>query len=228
MRSVGRKRGRALWLLPVVVGLTASALTFAHPEGVKAYSHSGAASWADAHWNVCGVSQRYLCISNDCTAFVSESMNAGGGWAMDTNGTIPKGSSSDDTKWYMIYQPATNSYVWSNSFTFAQNLRNFVLADVPGGLSRGTRAGTSLDLDSGVGTGDIIFYDWDPSSPDGGSEPYDHVNIVTGLGTGSDGYYGDYVDGHSNYRYHIFWTTRTYNAHIQTTVINPVDIDGAN
>jgi len=128
----------------------------------------------------------------------------------------------------MLYQPATGNYIWSNSFTFAQNFRNYLLGSYPGGWDRGTKPGTSLDSDSGVGTGDVLFYDWDPSTPDGGSEPYDHVNIVVGYGTSSDGYYGDYIDGHSNYRYHVFWTLRTYNAHIQTTVINAVYVDTRN
>ncbi len=211
-----------------VLAVLASVISLAHPGEALGYNPSGAASYADAHWNVCGVPQQYQCISNDCTAFVSESLHSGGAYPFDTNGTIPKGGTSDDTQWYMLYQPATGNYIWSSSFTFAQNFRNYLLGTYPGGWDRGTKPGTSLDADSGVGTGDVLFYDWNPSWPDGGSEPYDHVNLVVGYGVSSDSYNGDYIDGHSNYRYHVFWTLRTYNAHVQTTVINAVYVDTRN
>jgi hypothetical protein len=213
----------------VVVAVLLSLLfAAARPGHALGYSPSGAASYADAHWNTCGVSGQYQCINDDCTAFVSEALHSGGGFPFITpGGGIPKGSNPDDNYWYMLYQPATGSYIWSNSFTFAQDLRNF-LTMTSRGVDRGTKPGTSLDFDSGGDTGDVLFYDWDPAHPDGGSEPYDHANIIVGFGTSSDGWFGDYIDGHTNNRLHLYWTTRTYNQHIQTTVIDAIHVLASN
>jgi hypothetical protein len=209
----------------LVIAIVASGLWLATPHDAFAYSHSSAAAYADAHWNSCGVSHQYLCINNDCAAFVSESLKSGGGYPFRTpGGGIPKGSTSDDYQWYMLYQSLTGSYIWSRSFTFAQDFRDFLRLDYPGGWDRGTMPGTSLAADSGAGTGDVLFYDWVPSDNNG----YDHVSIVVGYGTSDDGHYGDFVDAHSNNRHHAFWTLRSWNAHISTTVINAVYIDSLN
>jgi hypothetical protein len=208
--------------------LVASAIAFGSPSQAFGYSGSSAASYADSHWNICGVYHKFQCINDDCTAFVSEAMNAGGGYAQDTNGTVVKASTSDDTMWYMHYNPVRDQYYTSKSFTFVQDLRTFLIGDVPGGIDRGTKAGTSLAYDSGGDTGDVLFYNWDPAVPDGGSEPYDHANLIVGYGFSEDDYYGDYIDGHTNYRLHTYWTTRTYNAHVQTTVIDVMHISSTN
>jgi len=56
----------------------------------------------------------------------------------------------------------------------------------------------------------------------------DHTAFLVGYGASSDGYWGDYVDNHTNNRYHGFWTLRTWNQDIQTTTIYPMHIDASN
>lgn len=196
----------------------------AAPTASLAYSPSGAAAYADSHWSSCGVPNTYPCISpTDCTAFVSAAMHTGGlyGWEQPTTGVQLYGT-SDDHYWYNYYHPIPGNFAYSYSFSTAHDLRQFLIWNYPGGYSRPTMAGTSLALDSGADTGDVLFYDWDSNGR------MNHVNIIVGYGTSSDGYYGDYIDGHSNNRYHLYWTTRTYNQDIQTTTIYPMHISASN
>jgi hypothetical protein len=186
-----------------------------------AYSHSGAAVWADSQIkaNACGVYHEYLCFNDDCTAFVSEALNAGGGYPQTAS---QKGTTTDDHYWYMVYQPAVDGYAWSYAWSVANDLPQYLWYDNPGGYPYPTQAGTSLQADSGVGTGDVLFYDWYSNGT------MDHASIVVGYGPTADGGYGDYVDAHTETRYHGFWTLRSWNQHIQTTTIHPWYISSSN
>ena len=186
------------------------------------YSHSGAASWADSHINGCGIYHQAECFNNDCTAFVSEALHFGGGYPYV--GVIGGMNSNDVHRWYAGWGLTRVGYDYYNSstYSFANDLPQFLLYDSPGGFPRTTKAGTSLAADSGVGTGDFIAYDWDSSNTS------DHGSVVVGYGSTTDGYYGDFTDSHSNTRYHAFWTLRTWNTSIQTTTIHPWYIDNSN
>jgi hypothetical protein len=192
------------------------------PGSTSAYSASGAASWADAHWNSCGVAQQYQCFSDDCTAFVSEALHSGGAFPFDTNGGLIRGDTSDDSQWYESYSSAHNLYWFSYSFVRTKDLRTYQIVDIPGGIDYGTHAGTSLAADSGGSTGDILFYDW------GQGEGYSHSSLIVGYGNTNDGWYGDFVDAHTNNHLHWFWTLRTNNQFIQTTTIDVMHVLSTN
>ena len=130
------------------------------------------------------------------------------------------GSTTDDHNWWL--KKSCNrfgcTYTFTHSWSFAGDQRQFQLYHIPGGYIGGTYTGDSLLADPNATTGDEFVYDWENDGD------WDHLSIDVGFGTGSDGYYGAYVDYHSFNRYHIFWTGRTYNIHIQTTTIESVRI----
>lgn len=197
--------------------LAAIVILFALPAGAAlAYCPSCAANYADEWAN--DYNPFWPRITDDCTNFVSQAVFAGR-YPMTGVG----GSLSDDHNWYA--SSVYTGWRWTHSWSFSQGFRNFLIYDRPGGSPMAIRPGSSPLADSTVGTGDVLFYDWDPNHPDGGSEPWDHATIVTGYGNTADGKYGDYVDGHTSARYHDFWTLKTYNLRWRTTLISPVHID---
>lgn len=222
MHVGGNQPGRLATTAAAAAALVAVLL---FPATAAGYSPTAAAQYADAHWNTCG-SADYPCISSsDCTNFASQVIFAGG---VDMRG-LPYGSLTDGHNWY-----AVNSLLYTRTWTFAENLYDFLIWDVPGGYLQKTWSGTSLPADSQGSTGDLIFYDWNPAVPDGGSEPRDHVNPIVAYGDSNDyepgthdSYFGDLIDGHSSYRYHYFWgllsvnqnrlTTKFYVMHILST-----------
>jgi len=122
-------------------------------------------------------------FNNDCTNFVSQSLNAGG-WEMVTGYYT-----NQDVWWYACALPG--GYVCNASYTWgaAYNFRQFL------NTSPGNRTVAAQQL-SNLFTGDIIFADWDGPSghhPDG---RVDHVMFVTGKDT--DG--NLYISQHTNDR----------------------------
>lgn len=183
------------------------------------YSHTTAAAYADAHWNSCGVSGVYPCINDDCTNFVSQSLHQGGYPYVNVGG-----DPQDYRNWYVI---ANQGHVvtWSLSFTESDRFEQFLVYDIPGGYPQPVQPGDTLAEDSAAGTGDVLFYDWDNAV---NPRRWDHTTIVVGFGLTDDGYYGDYLDQHTPYRHHTFWTGRSFNTHIATTKILPMRIDSNN
>jgi hypothetical protein len=225
-RQTWPRRRRAS--LAVVAGLAAAILV---PTEAFAYSPSAAAFWADGHWNSCGVAGQYPCIDNDCTNFASQTIHAGG---VDFKG-FPGGNVQDGHNWYAAFP--SGHYVYTNTWVFVENLYDFLIWDVPGGVLAKTWTGSqTLPPDSQGGTGDLIFYDWNPNAPDGGSEPRDHVNPIVAYGTSTDTnpqppfqhYQGDLIDGHSSYRYHYFWGLQSVNQFRLTTVFYVMHILSTN
>jgi hypothetical protein len=202
----------------------AVALSLSQSGAALGYSHSGAAAWADNNIGSCGIYHKVICFNDDCTGFVSAALHFGGGYAyVGSNTTV---NTSDIHKWYAGWTAGGRGfgerYYWSTTFSVANDLPQFLLYDSPGGFPRATSPGTSLNADSGVGTGDVIAYDWTSDNRS------DHMSLVVGYGSTSDGYYGDYTDSHSYTRQHAFWTLRTWNTSIQTTTIHPWYIDPSN
>jgi hypothetical protein len=107
----------------------------------------------------------------------------------------------------------------------------WLIGDSPGGIQEG-----SFSYDNGknrapaftpnsVVTGDVLFYDW------GDGNGISHDSIQVGWGTDSyGGYYGNWVDAHSNGRYHIFWTMKDApgNTNWMTTKVYFMHIDANN
>ena len=181
-----------------------------------AYDPSAAAAYAEAHWNECGVFNKYPCIEKDCTNFASQVLRAGG-YPMH-NGA------DDDHHWWLVKSIPGPTYTWSDTWSFSHHLRAFLLWDAPGGTSKGTFPGSTLATDSKAGTGDLIFYDW---KSDG---HWDHTAaiVTSGFSDTSPSYYGDLVNYHTTNKRHVHWSLRPNNTFWQTTTINPIHISANN
>jgi hypothetical protein len=186
-----------------------------------AYVPNAAAAYADQYWNHCGT-LKYPCFSNDCTNFVSQAIRAGG-YPLHCVGC----DTNDDHNWYIQNVNNRIPPIWqySDSWSYAQNLRNILILDVPGGYTAGTYPGTSTLANPAGGKGDVFFYDWDSISE---TRPIDHASINVGYGSTDDNKYGDFVDSHTNNRHHAFWTLATWNNSKELTVIYSVRISSSN
>jgi cell wall-associated NlpC family hydrolase len=195
------------------------------PIGAVAYTYNRttAANWADAHsigGGTCGVYHVYACMDNDCTAFVSAALNQGGlDLVYHGYPNFEEGYVDDSDTWFMNWSSIPNGYAWSLQFTVANKFRKF-MADHNRGSGVANVAGTTLATSApgGLTKGDVILFDW---TSDG---HHDHMAILVGSGTSTDGYSGQYVDAHTNNRYHAFWTLRTWNQHIQTTTLRSFEM----
>lgn len=218
------------WRIPTALVL-AVALIAMSSTTVFGYDRSAAAAYAEAHWNSCGVSGTYPCISNDCANYASQVIHAGG---VDWVG-LNNPNESDPHQWFAKPGPQGTWQV-TTTWKFAENLYDFLIWDNPGGTLSHTWPGTSTTADSTGDTGDLVFYDWNPAVPDGGSEPRDHVNPIVGYGDSVEPipapphspYHGDMVNGHTNYRHHYFWSLPTVNTQKLTTTIYVMHILNAN
>lgn len=192
----------------------------------RAYSGSGAASYADT-WANSYNSPTFPEFSADCTNFVSQAMWEGGNFAEVNNG-----QSGTDSWWYDGYTTSNTgarTYSYSASWISVVNLYNFLMADTPGGIPEGTAAGSATNYytpDSMV-TGDLLSYDW------GQGEGMSHFAIQVGIGDDPNlepdqVWYGNYVDYHTNPARHHFWSLKPYNANWATTTIYFTHIDAGN
>jgi cell wall-associated NlpC family hydrolase len=112
---------------------------------------------------------------------------------------------------------------WTQSWSFADHLKQYLTYHYPGGWFRGTRSGMDLSAKDDVGIGDLLFFDW------GYGDGWSHVRIQVGYGTSYDGHYGAYTDQHTNNRYHAFWSAYYENAaHRTTTTIYEMNVDTRN
>lgn len=90
--------------------------------------------------------------------------------------------------------------------------------DNPGGYVAQTTGGDGNGLNtSGGSLGDVIYYNW------GNGRGDDHVTILASQDSGFD-----WVDSHTNARYHWFWTLQDINPRWQTTTISTWHVSASN
>jgi hypothetical protein len=175
---------------------------------VAAYNGASAAWYADVYAR--GYNSAYPEFSTDCTNFVSQAVHYGG-FSM-----VGGSSSTSDTQWWI--HTLTYGWAWSHSWSVAVDYDSFLWQDSPGGIGQGTAPGTATYYytPNSVVTGDALFYDW------GQGEGISHVAIQVGIGTdpnypNGQTWYGNYIDEHTNNRYHAFWSLYPYNAAFRNT-----------
>ncbi len=123
-----------------------------------AYSPSGAVAHADQWATNSSWCNNHLCFTQDCTNFVSYALHYGGGYQM-----VPGGSNTDDHYWYLTGWP----WLYSHSWTVANDLYTFQMWHYPGGYLKGTALGSSNYSWDGISAGDLVFYDWDGNGSKG-------------------------------------------------------------
>lgn len=187
------------------------------PITAAAYDSGAAARYADNWWNGINWSWPYF-SNNDCTNFISQSLNAGG-YSMVNVGSTPL---TDDNNWWATWS-AQWGWTNTNSWSVAYNHYDFELKHYPGGWSNGTRAGT--DVGATVNTiGDLYFYDFG----DGYGINHASIEVAYGQDPNHTELTGDLVDAHTSSRYHAIWSLRPYNAWASTTTVYLIHIDPAN
>ena len=195
--------GMMLGLLPMssVAALRSTTGTVPPPGGL-AYSGAAAAAYADRWWNSRNPAYIYL-SGDDCTNFVSQALNAGH-W--DYIGYFNK---YDDSNWW--YYGPTGAH--TNTWTASANLWNYMSLGWQaqyvgkwGPAQAYNRYTPGLEV-----TGDVILYDWNSDGV------MDHTAIQVGYGPTTDGHNGNYIDQHTNNRYHVFWSDASFNTRIDTT-----------
>jgi hypothetical protein len=184
--------------------LSAIGLSIALASPAYAYNGNNAASYADNWWNSYNTLQ-YPKFSDDCTNFVSQSVHNGGYSFVG----YPGSTTSDFNWWGALSLSPINTHSWS----VAADYYTFLFEDIPGGIPEGAAAGTSTNYytPNSVVTGDVLFYDW------GQGLGVSHATIQVGIGydpnkPNGQVWYGNYIDEHTNNRYHAFWSLYPYNA----------------
>lgn len=198
------------------------------PPGNSGYSGIGAANYANTYWSNYN-SPRYQTISNDCTNFVSQALEWGG---MPFTGLSTPGYPSlspTQAWWYRdAYDPiaGASTYEHPNSWTVAEDLREYLVWDNPGGIYEGTYGPSQMGNQYTPGpvvTGDVMFYRWNGGSTE------NHVSIQVGIGTDpASGWYGNLVDTHTTNHHDAFWSLKPYNSQWNTTYIDFYHIDPSN
>lgn len=203
--------GRVSAVMLVAALTTGVAVASASPA--LAYSGSAAAQYADTYATSPN-NGTYPVFTADCTNFVSQALHAGG-YPFRQYGTNSTGSDA----WWVINH-GNDSFSWALNWSVANDLYHFLIDDVPGGVTEGTAPGSSTNdyTPNAMVTGDVLFYDW------GQGEGISHAAIQVGIGTDPNMYpnqvwYGNYVDEHTSYRGHAFWSLKPYNAYWATTTI---------
>ena len=149
-------------------------------HAILQYDRDAARAYADRY--ALNYNPTYARFTGDCCNFASQCANAGGmptargdwtsGWWYDKEGTS---SPSDDT------------YSWS-----------WISCSRQIAFWLGTRIDWVTSI-SGVGKGDVIYYDWT------GDGSWDHVAVL--VGTNSAGQ--KVIDAHTTDHYHLFWKLGT-------------------
>ena len=84
------------------------------------------------------INPNYKTINDDCTDFVSQALHdPTGGRYPYRFGSASNSSTTDDHNWWERYFGA-GVFQWTNSFTFAAHLRQFLIYDLPGGIPEGS------------------------------------------------------------------------------------------
>ena len=201
------KRGRGM---QAAAGLAAAAvlgLSTATSAPASAYDGNQAANYADLY--AMNPNTNYIVFGEDCTNFVSQSVNHGG-FSM-----VGYGSNAQSASVWWLQGAMAGGFNWSLTWSVADSYYNFLLGDLPGGVPEGSAPGTSNNFytPDSVVTGDVLFYDW------GKGEGISHAAIQTGIGTAEGDWYGNYIDEHTTNRYHAFWSLVMYNANYLTTTV---------
>lgn len=214
---VPKRRARAFGAIVVSLWLCIASLSpgLVHPV-VAAYNGTNAAAWADTYWNHVNTpppSPYFYNNGVDCANFVSISMHAGGGFPFVNNAY---------TSWWYS-SPNSESQSWLN----VPPLYDFLMVYWPGGFLWGTTSGNVATNYDTLQRGDLVFFDW------GQGEGRSHVAMETGWGSWYDtknGVWrsGDYIDQHTNDRYHEAWNGYYWNNYRRTTTVYQVHIDPTN
>jgi putative amidase-like protein len=182
-----------------------AALAFAvlllSPLSALAYSGSAAASYADQY--ATSYNPLYPSFANkggDCANFVSQALFAGG------IAQRPAGTYSGTAAWYMTQ--TRKSWSYSTTWINAQSNSVFLLQHLPGvtTVANVMAPSPTETPPSNAIQGDVVFYDWNNDGT------FDHESIITTAD-------GQYVDAHTNNRFHAFWTLAPYNSDWMTTHI---------
>ncbi|WP_330304797.1 MULTISPECIES: DNRLRE domain-containing protein [unclassified Streptomyces] len=146
-------------------------------------SWGGTAAWARDHWNS---KHDY---DNDCTNFVSKSLNRGGGMKMKSGGT--RWTYDDDDYWWRDDDNSwpKRSYSWANAYHSA----NF--------MSRQATYAWHTKK-SQVNVGDIIYYNWNLKGDDhpNGFKGISHASVVTKIDSQGNIYITQHSTNRKNYR----------------------------
>jgi hypothetical protein len=197
------------------------------------WSGAGAQSYANQYWNS---TLPYFgeFPGDDCTNYVSASLNAGGLQMEYANQNV-----TSDFNWW---SNGPNSY--SHSWTFAQELYNYlayyegkspdintgITAQVLGAWSWSSYGflSTPPDQPNPIAAGDVIFYVWDPQNTNYSYNFLSQINHTTlvsaayGAVSSWGGYivpqYGTTIDGHSNDRRNEYWTLDYFNTNWAKTI----------
>lgn len=208
-----RSRFNHLRKVGVALSLGLIMVLFGGFAPVQAYDGNAAANWADNNWN----SSLTPNMNENCTNFVSHALHAGGFSYVNY-----QQNSSDDHNWWLA--SVWWWWNWSNSYSMAPDLYNFLQWHYPGGWNWGTTSGRGTSgRGSGLYTGDVLFYDW------GDGKGISHAAIqVNGSYDPSSGWYGNVVDEQTNNRYHAYWSLEPYNYYAANTTITLEHIDPNN
>ena len=166
-----------------------------------AYNGTQAASYADQF--ALTYNGSFPRFSDDCTNFVSQAVNAGG---YSMHPTPNDQSTSNDAYWFVLYPGYLQA--WSYSWSAVQDYWYWLIGQNPGGTQEGSFSYNNghnkapAFTPNSVVTGDVLFYDW------GTGMGLSHVSMQVGYGTDQYGYYGNWVDAHTNGHKHIFWTLK--------------------
>lgn len=178
------------------------------------YNGSTAATYADYWWNGVDYGEGFTYFGSpiggdDCTNFVSQALWWGGmpfiGWH----------NFNDQSWWFDSSYNGTAQKAWSPSWPSVVDQENYLAYDNPGGTLEyiwGPSQRNNTYTPSNIVTGDIVVYSW------AGNDAGDHEALQVGWGTDpSSGWYGNYVDTHTNDRYHAFWSLVPYNSQASST-----------
>ena len=191
-----------------------------------AYSYNGgaAASYADTYWS--NYNPNYPSFADDCTNFVSQSLYAGGlpQYVYYNLHTGAPETTSNNAYWFMDSGNINYAYSWTVAADLYAHLTQYGY-----GTLYATDPGTDMALTDGMKAGDVLFFNWGLSGNPTGTAGINHAVIQTGYGTtskyGGAIIQGDYIDSHSNNRYHTWWNLEKYNQNSGTTTIYLVAIN---
>lgn len=188
---------------------------------VPAEAYDGAAAGAYADQYAINPNSAYPLWNPDCTDFVSQALAAG------SQPPIMTGAQYDSTADWWDFPNSDGVLIYtlgrqaSFSATVAADLKTF-MGQSGFGTSEGWTSGTNAPpfTPNSVVTGDLVFYDW------GQGEGISHVAMqAPGNGYDSYGWYGNWVDDHSNNHKHEHYALEGTNSYWQYTTIHFVHVN---
>lgn len=175
------------------------------------YNRSAAASYADQYANTYNYG-KFPQFSEDCQNFVSQAESSGTGgveWFV-TVPWPPNRNSSDDRDWYMWEYQTTPplEWYWSHAWSVVPDNRTFERNSWGDSIASQVYAAPphNYTFRSWASQGDPVYYDWTSSGS------FTHSSIIVTAD-------GNYVDAHTNARYHAYFTLADFNAQWSTTTV---------